>query len=471
MLPGCSRSVGENRCGNGVVDEGEECDLGAANSDEQPDACRTDCRRAHCGDGVIDSEETCDDANSIELDGCTACESSEFRVSSASSGVVLDLAVAMNADGNWAVAWAELTEQAAAIFVRMYSRDGQPESDPIRVNPQPEPVTPTPDTPGVATVSVAVGPLGETAVLWRRSYAPPIIGFDDPRMYIRTYGVSTAPSSDSSRIDDPSAPPSGRPRIGATSDGRYVVAWHTPEPDQGRIVSQFFGWDLVPELEGGIEVGVGATPPALTVSPTDDLALIWARSEAGTTAVLASQYNHDSGQFRAPVTLASLSETPPLMVAPSASSTLDGSVAACWYQVDSSRSEVACRRISTTGELGAPFLSDATPDPVVGARPAVVSLENDRLGVIWDAHSEARDPADILWQPIDGLDPSAGAPTSLNSLTRGSTTGPVAASDLTDCFVVLWSSSRYDSPEGLFGQRYTRSGTPLGLTPSSLTGP
>jgi uncharacterized repeat protein (TIGR01451 family) len=42
-------------CGNAVLDEGEECDDGPLNSDTEPDACRTSCRRAGCGDGVADT--------------------------------------------------------------------------------------------------------------------------------------------------------------------------------------------------------------------------------------------------------------------------------------------------------------------------------------------------------------------------------------------------------------------------------
>jgi MYXO-CTERM domain-containing protein len=48
-------------CGNGHLDQAEQCDNGAANSDTAPGACRTDCLLAHCGDGVVDSGEACDD--------------------------------------------------------------------------------------------------------------------------------------------------------------------------------------------------------------------------------------------------------------------------------------------------------------------------------------------------------------------------------------------------------------------------
>jgi cysteine-rich repeat protein len=50
-------------CGNGVPEIGEQCDEGAANSDLEVDACRTDCRTAYCGDSVIDSGEACDGDN------------------------------------------------------------------------------------------------------------------------------------------------------------------------------------------------------------------------------------------------------------------------------------------------------------------------------------------------------------------------------------------------------------------------
>ena len=51
-------------CGNGRVETGEVCDNGVNNSDNLPNACRTDCRAAYCGDGVKDSGEQCDEGSS-----------------------------------------------------------------------------------------------------------------------------------------------------------------------------------------------------------------------------------------------------------------------------------------------------------------------------------------------------------------------------------------------------------------------
>lgn len=59
-------------CGDGLLDAGEACDEGEANSDTEADACRLDCRLPACGDGVTDALETCDDAGTWGGDGCAA---------------------------------------------------------------------------------------------------------------------------------------------------------------------------------------------------------------------------------------------------------------------------------------------------------------------------------------------------------------------------------------------------------------
>ena len=58
-------------CGNGIVEAGEACDDGFANSDTIPNACRTDCSEARCGDGVVDQGEACDPAAEEPALGCS----------------------------------------------------------------------------------------------------------------------------------------------------------------------------------------------------------------------------------------------------------------------------------------------------------------------------------------------------------------------------------------------------------------
>lgn len=60
-------------CGDGVLDAGEACDEGLANSDAPDATCRTGCVLAACGDGVVDSDEECDQGSEGSLDCTPSC--------------------------------------------------------------------------------------------------------------------------------------------------------------------------------------------------------------------------------------------------------------------------------------------------------------------------------------------------------------------------------------------------------------
>lgn len=56
-------------CGDGIVDEDEECDEGEDNGDGND--CLSNCLLASCGDGFLHHDEVCDDGNGVNDDGCT----------------------------------------------------------------------------------------------------------------------------------------------------------------------------------------------------------------------------------------------------------------------------------------------------------------------------------------------------------------------------------------------------------------
>jgi cysteine-rich repeat protein len=67
---GCSQTCQLEVCGNDVVDCGEACDDG---NTTDGDGCHGDCSRVErCGDGIQDGTETCDDGNTTPCDGCSA---------------------------------------------------------------------------------------------------------------------------------------------------------------------------------------------------------------------------------------------------------------------------------------------------------------------------------------------------------------------------------------------------------------
>ncbi len=71
---GCSSTCQiETRCGNGVVEGCEECDLGLLNNWDG--YCLPNCKLAKCGDGKTFSPfEECDDRNNRKADSCVNCK-------------------------------------------------------------------------------------------------------------------------------------------------------------------------------------------------------------------------------------------------------------------------------------------------------------------------------------------------------------------------------------------------------------
>jgi cysteine-rich repeat protein len=61
--------VTQDKCGNGVLDPGEQCDDG---NNISGDGCEADCTNPVCGNRIVDPGERCDDGNNINGDGCEA---------------------------------------------------------------------------------------------------------------------------------------------------------------------------------------------------------------------------------------------------------------------------------------------------------------------------------------------------------------------------------------------------------------
>jgi cysteine-rich repeat protein len=56
-------------CGDGAVNEGEQCDDG---NDSNTDTCTTNCFATFCGDGIVhEGVEECDDGNVVDADACS----------------------------------------------------------------------------------------------------------------------------------------------------------------------------------------------------------------------------------------------------------------------------------------------------------------------------------------------------------------------------------------------------------------
>ena len=80
---GCTNECTLPACGDGIVQDGEQCD--DANLDDT-DRCTNGCRLPFCGDGIQQAGEACDDGNPVDTDGCTP----DCHIPGCGDGVVQD---------------------------------------------------------------------------------------------------------------------------------------------------------------------------------------------------------------------------------------------------------------------------------------------------------------------------------------------------------------------------------------------
>jgi cysteine-rich repeat protein len=117
--------VGLVRCGDGIVQPGEECDDGGHNDDGHADACRTTCRWAFCGDGVVDTGEACDDGNLTEGDGCQNDCTAHWWTAEPFGRESWAGAITTDAQGNVYATGGELISNTEAVgWVRKYDPAG-----------------------------------------------------------------------------------------------------------------------------------------------------------------------------------------------------------------------------------------------------------------------------------------------------------------------------------------------------------
>jgi cysteine-rich repeat protein len=64
----CKSDCTPAACGDGLLGPGEVCDNGPDNGDNN--ACKSDCTPAECGDGLLGPGESCDDGNDDDTDEC-----------------------------------------------------------------------------------------------------------------------------------------------------------------------------------------------------------------------------------------------------------------------------------------------------------------------------------------------------------------------------------------------------------------
>jgi cysteine-rich repeat protein len=124
FIAACTSSSNNNGvCGDGTVDDGEQCDDGNTNNGDGCSAtCTIETAPVVCGDSVTAGTEQCDDGNTTNGDGCSSTCTTEYKTTAnwriLNTGSTTPLACPNGYD-------------TAALYNQLVDANGQPVGQPV----------------------------------------------------------------------------------------------------------------------------------------------------------------------------------------------------------------------------------------------------------------------------------------------------------------------------------------------------
>jgi hypothetical protein len=150
---------------------------------------------------------------------------------------------------------------------------------------------------------------------------------------------------------------------------------------------------------------------------------------------------------------------------PSVASDASGNFVVVWpsYDQDGSLGGVFGQRYASSGTpLGHEFRVN-TYTPNLQRAPSVAAGPSGDFVVVWESDLQDGSGKGVFGQRYSSSGPPLGSEFRVNTYTTSDQSEPSVAADSAGNFVVVWTSSSQDgSVDGVFGQRYASSGAPVG---------
>jgi hypothetical protein len=249
------------------------------------------------------------------FDSSGAPQGPEFQVNPLSPNQQTLPAVAMDASGNFTIAWRDMfrtgDSDLGGIFARRYNAAGVPQGADFQVNSttvgdQSDPV-------------VGMGAAGDTIIAWDS------VGQDGSGMAIiaRRYSAAGAPQGGEFRANTYTTGDQFGPSLAVGADGRFVVAWESvgQDGDQEGIYAQRYSPAGVPqggEFHVSTETFSRQRHPVLEMDNAGNFVVAWSsnRQDGSSTGVFSQRYNASGaplgGEYRVNITIANAQMYPSL---------------------------------------------------------------------------------------------------------------------------------------------------------------
>ncbi len=442
-------------CGDGILDSqyGEECDDGTSNSSDPNAACRTDCRLPRCGDGIVDDAtgEACDDGNGVDWDGCTSCSISEFQVNTTTEGFQERPSIAMDSNGRVLVVWST----GNTAYARVYGSDGTPDSSELAIWTLEQ--ANSADYPKAAMASD-----GHFAVAWG------VRNSTSHAVYVRLYSADGSPLGNEIPVKLNIQSHDLLVEMAMAPDGRFVVIWQEHDiNNEYTVFARLFMPDGSPDGPEYQVIAPGNDPynPAVAIDSSGNFTIVWRIENHGVFGQrFMSDGSPDGPEFQVSTSGQSHDALDIAMIP-------NGRFVIVWHAFVEVPHSGYCWGIMARiyDSNGNPVGDELKVDDFYELEewnPAVSMAPDGRFVVVWQGLDQDGNGFGILARRLDSDGSFMSNQFLINLYTHSDQVNPDVVVGADGRFATAWESLEQDgNGYGIYAQRSTPDGTPLGTLP------
>lgn len=367
--------------------------------------------------------------------------SEAFRVNSQRAGIQQSASVALDACGDFVVAWqSEVPGRGDEIRVRRFDARGAARSDEIAVNVV---SAGQQDAPAVAMMAD-----GGFVLAWQT------IVENNLQVRARRFDRSGKPAGGEIAVNSRTGNANSDPAIASDARGNFVVVWESTIAGSYEIRARRFdasGAALGGELPVNADIESSQRGPALAMTPDGAFIVAWRSNIDGSFEIRARRFDPSGtptgGEL--PVNTSRVGD----QVAPAVACTPDGTFVIAWENSLDNDYDIRARRFDAHGS---PEGDEFAVQPGGGAQqfaPALALTDAGDFLVAWQSFKAG--DLDLRARPFAGNGKPLSEEVALNSASTGNQKSPALAMNATGSFVAAWHSDAtgdwdIDARTGLF---------------------
>ena len=391
-----------------------------------------------------------------------AAQGSEFRVNTYTTSQQSHPSAAMDSAGDFVIAWESLGQDAGSygVYAQLLQRHKRhaPGSE-FKVN--------TYTTGGQSLPSVAMDTAGDFVVAWTS------LGQDGASggIYAQRYNASGAAQGAEFQVNTYTTGNQTNPSVAMDSEGDFVVAWESYGEDGSGYGIYAQRYNAAGVAQGGeFQVNTYTKAlqglPAVAMDAAGDFVVAWEsyNEDGSNQGIYAQQYSStgaaQGNEFRVN-TYTTAQQSSPAVAMDSA-----GDFVVTWdsYGEDGSLYGIYAQRYAAPkpSTVGAEFRVNTYTTDNQDLPKVAMDAAGDFV-VTWESYGQDGSGYGIYAQRYNAAGLTQGSEFQVNTYTTGNQKNPSVAMDSTGDIVIAWQSFGQDGNEyGTYAQRYNSAGVPQG---------